>query len=464
MLHRAVFGRSCCKTALIFACGESLQEKRILYGVFRAATEPRNSNHRTRLFRIVHRAGLAAGITLGAHLLPDAAGCPQTGSLHQPGQEGQGQRGREEGHLTDAVSPPQEALQVAATHTPRERLPAKSRHSTVKSTPELRTRTPPGSTVSYSVPTLVLNTLCKNPPLDKPAREPNQTRWMVAVRGERYSGTSWARQIITLNVPESEYITALYGHKHGDFTPEHASRLRSNPQHLMMFLWRNVFTWLLKMYQDPYCEIYTGHGNEHAFMRPDPDGAFAGQPRGSESQVSLDMLKVETNFSYFLRRKHKMPDQFGMQSCTFGESPSFMHVRSLRYRNWLAQISIIGVQQTAGLQYEMLGADNGKFFFEMLDRRGVPRTPTFIKADTRVKYGQVVQVNNSSKQRFITPVEEYMSRYTLDDIVYVLERLDPAVEHFAGYATYDAERQWTARTFGVEAADDAWSRLGKKRQ
>ena len=314
---------------------------------------------------------------------------------------------------------------------------------------------------SYPVPALVVNTLCRNPPLDPPAREPNQTAWLVAIRGERYSGTSWARQLVTLNVRDAEYITALYGHKHGDFTPEHAARLKSYPRHIMMFLWRNAFVWLLKMYQDPYCDVFTGHGAEHHWMRTDANGTLFEKARGPETLVSAAMLTMETNYSYFLRQKHKMPDEFGKQSCTFGESPSFMHVRNLRYRNWLAQMSIVGGQQTAGIQYEQLAADEGKRFLQMLDDRGVPHGSSFVNAGTRVKYGKLVPAAGSAALSFAKPVDEYMSKYTLDDIEYVLARLDPAVEHFAGYGHYEAERHWAVNTFGAEAANKAWGAFGK---
>jgi len=336
--------------------------------------------------------------------------------------------------------------------------------------------------VNYPVPALAFSKLCKTPSLDWQALL-DRTRWIIVIRGERHSGTSWARQLIRLNAPDTEYITSLYGHKHGDVTPEQAGRLKSYPRHIMMFLWRNVFTWLLKMYQDPYCVVYTGHKIgfrlETLKMRTDSTGLLFEKLRGVPS-ANPAMMEMETNYSYFLRRKHVMPNEFGKQSCTLGDSPSFMHVRNLRYRNWLAQMSIVGDQNTAGIQYEQIAAENGTHFFEILDKRGVPRNPTFDKAGTGVKFGKqgasalnsetvyinhsykVIQVDEKSKLTFATPVDEYMSKYTLADIAYVLERLDPAVEYYAGYGQYEAERQWAAKRFGVEAAAKAWRTLGTK--
>jgi hypothetical protein len=307
--------------------------------------------------------------------------------------------------------------------------------------------------------------------LPPPQKEPTPGNFMVAIRGERHSGTSWIRHLISTNAPDTEYIQAFYGHKHSDFHSEHAARLASNPHHVIGFVWRNVFQWLLKMHKDTYCEIYDGHGTDHHRMRPDYKDD--GSPRGPPQIVSANMLKVEQNFSYFLRQAHILPV---WQACDqSGRSPSFMHTRNLRYRNWLAQMKHIGPNQTSHVQYEVLAADPESRLWSILDNQGVPRNKHFQQSQHHVKYGAVVghdpskkasslPTNTSNNNSSFAPLKpaDYMPKYALADLQYVLERLDPAVEWFTGYGSYEPERRWAEVMFGVNVTNAAWKTFGSK--
>ena len=78
---------------------------------------------------------------------------------------------------------------------------------------------------------------------------------LVSVRGERHSGTKLARQLIDDNAyglspvfHRSTYSDEIYGWKHGFFHSDG----QTHPSDILLVISRDVFSWILSMFNEPY--------------------------------------------------------------------------------------------------------------------------------------------------------------------------------------------------------------------
>jgi hypothetical protein len=120
----------------------------------------------------------------------------------------------------------------------------------------------------------------------------------------------------------------VYGDKHSNFTEADATKLRKNPAHVMVFIFRGVFSWLPKMHENVYrARLATAHTSTAA--RKLPFSKFLRTPH-REGVAMLGTAEQKVGSARPIVRKTSLV------------LPNFMVARNMRYRNWLAQAASIG--------------------------------------------------------------------------------------------------------------------------
>jgi hypothetical protein len=111
---------------------------------------------------------------------------------------------------------------------------------------------------------------------------------LVSIRGERHSGTKLASQLIQNNayslLPVSNNANELYGWKHGFFPLE-----RVHPADILLVISRDVFSWALAMFKEPYNMMFEEGMTEFgSFLR--------GQYRAQHCQMTFTSVPKQCTF------------------------------------------------------------------------------------------------------------------------------------------------------------------------
>lgn len=287
---------------------------------------------------------------------------------------------------------------------------------------------------------------------------PNPGWPMVAIRGAYHTGTSWLRSLFTANAVGTEYARMVYGHKHSNFTAEHAATLRRHPRHVMVFVYRGVFVWLPKMKKNSYSSKLVPQRRTARAQRP----SRVAPGRKASARAPFDV---------FLRTPHMVDaDVHGAVAAKATPTlPNFVAMRNRLYGNFVAASDAPGrgkgAAQTDNVTYEAVVADQCEVVRGLLARHGIETTSSCTRVDGYTKYGKTT--TKGGAHRF-DPTEEldpsrFMTPYTLDDVRYVLDRLDPALERRLGFS-YLAEQQWCETTFGTNATATAWQAYRQREQ
>lgn len=259
---------------------------------------------------------------------------------------------------------------------------------------------------------------------------------LVTIRGERHSGTNLVRVLIDQNavdlmdskdhvqrairrrnssVASYNYtaidVDAVYGWKHG-FLRHSYPNDQILPSDVLLVVTRDVFSWIISMFHQPYNFKMT-RGMEH----------FDEFLRGHYS------AKCELHAYY--------------HGCKFPmeEATHLVQIRTAKYKNWLmhrhgsSSDGKISNCTWDVIRYESLTAEGGmeRTMLSFFHRQSIDHTVTFQNVD-----GHVTWSKTPNRKTFRgKPREYYLSKYTTDQIRFVLSNLDLGFEkHILNY-TYD---------------------------
>jgi len=156
----------------------------------------------------------------------------------------------------------------------------------------------------------------------------------ITIRGERHSGTKLVRAVVNSNVIglTGTNITepdGLYGWKHGFLRPN-LEQIHESDR--LIIVTRDVFQWLASMYTEPY-KIDEKHnmayGTEYASFRTHRVGA------------KMFFKRAGISFSQFLRANwtdgcHEPFDYYKDCTYPFESSKNVVQLRTEKYKNWLS--------------------------------------------------------------------------------------------------------------------------------
>lgn len=213
---------------------------------------------------------------------------------------------------------------------------------------------------------------------------------IIAIRGERNSGTNWVRKLILLNFKikwlfdKNTDADGYYGWKHGFLNNLHIKKL-NNDNAILLILHKNIFYWLVSMYEKPYCNCY----------------------------------KKCKSFSEFLRAPYKLDIPYNKEN-----AENIVKLRTRKLNNWIES----EVKNKYVLNYDNV---NESFFRDLLKKETLKMKNynTFTKVDNYTIHGRI------KNYKFIPKAPEYIkSKYTKSDLDFVFSNMDLSLEeNILGY-------------------------------
>jgi len=216
----------------------------------------------------------------------------------------------------------------------------------------------------------------------------------IIIKGERHHGTNFARSVVLENVLPS--ITCdrdpKCGWKHGLLVPPRAN-LKKNE--LLLVITRDIFSWLPKMHRQSYCFNEEKSLSFSDFIRSD----YACQPNKKKN-----FTETATNIVRIRSRKYKNwlthnPDYFN-----FDAKPKFCTRVHLRYESIIQD----GQENTIGKILNGYGIQNTSDF-----------KPVTKHADPRGAVGKEYNKTDFDREGI-----EVLSKYSLEDLQFILKNLD----------------------------------------
>ena len=86
---------------------------------------------------------------------------------------------------------------------------------------------------------------------------------LVTIRGERNSGTNWARQLVLKNADvqwmeskNHDYEDGRYGWKHAFLSDDNIKKINEENA-ILIVIYRDIFSWLISTYKRSYCKGFS---------------------------------------------------------------------------------------------------------------------------------------------------------------------------------------------------------------
>mmetsp|Transcript_4642 Transcript_4642/g.6869 ORF Transcript_4642/g.6869 Transcript_4642/m.6869 type:complete len:359 (-) Transcript_4642:153-1229(-) len=216
----------------------------------------------------------------------------------------------------------------------------------------------------------------------------------ILIYGERHHGTNFARSVILENALPS--ITCErdqhHGWKHGPLVPPKANFKKNE---LLLVITRGVFSWLPKMHKETYCYNKGENLPFSDFIR----SGYTCRPHEGKNltETAANIVRIRTRkYKNWLTRN---PDYFN-----FDAKPKFCTRVHLRYESIIED----GQENTIGKILKGYGIDK-KGYFKPIKKRAGPR-------------GAIGKEYNETD--FKREAIEVLSKYSLEDLQFVLENLD----------------------------------------
>ena len=226
------------------------------------------------------------------------------------------------------------------------------------------------------------------------------TQKIITIRGERHSGTSWLRKMITKNCPKIKYdfinqdADGRYGWKHSLIDDQALLKINKDlPDAVFVIsIFRDYKTWLWKMKENNYINERIG-------------------PKSGKN----------VEFSKFLREN--WPAWSSRTRNSDKKEPFYENIlkmRTQKYKNWLKYSDLT-------VKYEDLLKDPENLFLKkFVDKFGLENEcfEKFVKVDGYTKF------NREYKGR---EVHEKFGEFSEEDGRFILENLDIELEKKLGY-------------------------------
>jgi len=252
--------------------------------------------------------------------------------------------------------------------------------------------------------------------LEEQAEHPQAPK--IILKGERHCGTNWIDYIIQHNAAHRRSVDShLTGWKHGFLYPVgFGMPLKANQ--VLIIITRDVFTWLPKMYGEPYDDI----------MKSKIDSGM------SFSEFIRTTYEADCHPNGNEMRRHR---QKYMDHCKspMEKAENIIQIRTDKYKNWLSMNpdkkthssgKDIFIKNRSHLRLESL-VDNGeigqeKAMMEIFQKHCVPVKLPFEAIVEKTNWGGPKKY----KGAFDTTAErdKMLAHYSQDDLQFVLSQLD----------------------------------------